>query len=89
MVGGSRLSHGIRLLSRCESRGGGGVDVPAGQTIRQAALEFGLDHPAVATCLMGCRTPDEIDQVGPRCTHVHHDSPMTPMTHHESPMTHP
>ena len=60
---GDLVALATSIYDWCEQRQGGGRDVPHGQPIRQAALEFSLDHPAVSTCLIGCRTPEEVDQV--------------------------
>lgn len=60
---GDLVALATSIYDWCERRQGGGQDVPHGQPIRQAALEFALDHPAVSTCLIGCRTPQEVDQV--------------------------
>jgi D-threo-aldose 1-dehydrogenase len=46
------LARALELRDRCAAHG-----VP----LRSAALRFPLRHPAVASVLVGCRTPEEVD----------------------------
>ena len=34
-----------------------------GVALRTLALQFGASHPCVASCPIGCRTPEEVDEV--------------------------
>ena len=63
-VGGRhvRLRRGTRRRSSPEPPTSPTVCAEHGIELPEAALRFPLQHPAVATVLVGCRTPDEVNQ---------------------------